>query len=247
MKRLVETRPLGGPEEERLTELIKSAPQVGLSATRKRQMLAAVLARRGHHGGWSTRLRPVLVLVALLLTGATAAATLSPKWILARVKTLIAGAPAATARLDPEWSRAHHRPTPEAPAAPLASSADEPTGAAPLAALAPPPPAPRLVGRASARENDRMRASPHDDPSRLVDAIRALRTDRDPTRAARLLAEYLRMYPHGALAEEALALSIEAAADRKDPGAAAFAEQYVRKYPSGRFRRAADQALAQGR
>jgi hypothetical protein len=240
VKRLLETRPLGGPEEERLAELIKAAPQVGLSATKKRQLFAAVLARRSHHPDWSTRLRPVLVLVALLLTGATAAATLSPKWILERVKTLIAPTRDSPTLPAPQPSRARHAPMPEPRAPSLAPAADDPTTALP-------PPAPRLVARSSVRETERMRASPHDDPSRLVEAIRALRTDRDPTRAAGLLAEYLKLYPHGALAEEALALSIEAAADRKDPSAAAFAEQYVRKYPSGRFRRAADQALAQGR
>jgi protein-tyrosine phosphatase len=77
----------------------------------------------------------------------------------------------------------------------------------------------------------------------VVEAIRALRTDRDPGRAATLLAAYLRTYPHGALSEEALALSIEASAAQHDPRAATFADQYLREYPHGRFRRAAGQAL----
>ena len=77
----------------------------------------------------------------------------------------------------------------------------------------------------------------------MFDAIQALRTDRDPARAGRLLAEYLARYPHGALAEEAVALSIEAAAARHSPSAAGFAERYLREYPHGRFRHTAEQAL----
>jgi hypothetical protein len=241
VKRLSETRPLEGPEEERLAELVKAAPEVGVSATKRRQILAAVLAARGRHRGWSTPLRPVFVMAALLLTGAAAAATLGPTWILEHVKTLTAAAPAATTRPSPQPSRVHHTAMLEVPSASSAPPADDP------AAGVPPAPVTRSVVRSSGRENDRMRASAHDDPTRLVDAIRALRTDHDPVRAAGLLAEYMKMYPHGALAEEALALSIEAAAVRNDPGAASFAEQYLKKYPRGRFRRAAEQALAQRR
>jgi outer membrane protein assembly factor BamD (BamD/ComL family) len=89
----------------------------------------------------------------------------------------------------------------------------------------------------------RPHAARSEDPSRIVAAIQALRTEHDPDRAATLVAEYLKVYPQGALAEEALALSIEAAAARHNPAAAsAFAEQYLKRYPNGRFRRAAEQA-----
>ena len=53
-----------------------------------------------------------------------------------------------------------------------------------------------------------------------------------------------RTYPHGALAEEALALQIEAAANMKSPRAAEFAQQYLRTYPNGRFRQSARQAIS---
>jgi hypothetical protein len=245
VKRLSETRPLEDPEEHRLAELVRAAPRVGVSATKKPQILAAVLAERSRHRGWSFGLRPVLVLGALLLTGAAAAATLGPTWILARVKTLTAPAPVTTTRPSPQPSRVHHAALLEAPPTASATPAEDP---APV--VAPTPVARAVVhpsGHPSGRENDRMPASAHDDPTRLVDAIRALRTDHDPARAAALLAEYIKMYPHGALAEEALALSIEAADARNDPSTASFAEQYSKKYPRGRFRRAAEQALAQKR
>ena len=77
-----------------------------------------------------------------------------------------------------------------------------------------------------------------------MSAIQALRQDRDPERAGRLLAAYLRTHPRGALAEEAVALSIEAADARHSPAAATFAERYLKEYPHGRFRSAAERVLA---
>jgi len=46
------------------------------------------------------------------------------------------------------------------------------------------------------------------------------------------------------LVEDALALSIEAAAARKDPRAAEYARRYLARYPSGRFRGMAERVLA---
>ena len=71
--------------------------------------------------------------------------------------------------------------------------------------------------------------------------MQMLRNHHDPVRAGQLLDEYLKVYPRGALAEEALALSIEAAAARHDAArAAAFADRYLKEYPNGRFQRAAE-------
>jgi outer membrane protein assembly factor BamD (BamD/ComL family) len=74
--------------------------------------------------------------------------------------------------------------------------------------------------------------------------MRALRQDGQPDRAARSLDEYLKRHPDGELAEEALALSIEAATMRGDPRAKDIASRYLAKYPSGRFRSAAERARA---
>src|SRR5664280_777220 len=78
----------------------------------------------------------------------------------------------------------------------------------------------------------------------VFDAMRALRREGHPERAASLLAQYLRRYPEGSLAEEALALSIEAATVLGDPRARGLADQYLARYPAGRFRSAAERARA---
>ncbi len=74
-------------------------------------------------------------------------------------------------------------------------------------------------------------------------AVEALRRDRDPQQASRLLEQYRKRNPDGALGEEALALAIEAALARKSPQAMSLARQYLAEYPNGRFRQVALQAL----
>ena len=76
----------------------------------------------------------------------------------------------------------------------------------------------------------------------VLAAVKALRRDRDPGRAQVLLEDYLRLHPGGALVEEALALSIEAAAARGDEAAATLAAEYLRRFPAGRFREVARRA-----
>jgi predicted Zn-dependent protease len=78
----------------------------------------------------------------------------------------------------------------------------------------------------------------------VFDAMRALRREGDPNRAAKLLDEYLRRYPEGSLSEEALALSIETSTARGDSRAKTFADRYLARYPAGRFRAAAEHARA---
>jgi hypothetical protein len=74
--------------------------------------------------------------------------------------------------------------------------------------------------------------------------VRALRKQGDPARAQALLDQYLKSNPRGALSEDALALSIEAAVARKDPRAAEYARRYLSRYPNGRFRAQAERALS---
>jgi hypothetical protein len=236
VERLVQKK-LEGPAEEQLADLIRAAAPLTVSPARKREGLASVLAQRDRRTRGSLILRPVIVVAALLITGATAAATLGHTWIAERVRALVVTDRVASAPPAHVRRRADAAPKAEVTAPPVI----EPV------AVTPPAPAPRVRPsarlNARARASDHLRASPHDDPSHLVQAIRALRTDHDPQRASRLLAEYLRIYPRGALAEEAIALSIEAAAARNSPSAVSFAQLYLSKYPSGRFRRAAEQAL----
>jgi hypothetical protein len=76
----------------------------------------------------------------------------------------------------------------------------------------------------------------------MVEAMKARRSG-DTARASRLLDEYQKKYPEGALKEEALALSMEAAAARGDASAAKLARQYLGRYPNGRFREQAQRVL----
>ena len=86
-----------------------------------------------------------------------------------------------------------------------------------------------------------------DETALLLEAMRALRRQGDPARARVLLTRYLQQHPTGALAEEALAMSIEAAVAAHDADAPALARRYLRSYPGGPFRAVATQALSQPR
>jgi hypothetical protein len=225
--------PVPGSPEAILIDAINASAPIEPTAFQQQRVLERVLDRqRARHGGGARFLRPVVALAILLVAGATAAATFGHGWLARGLRSL--GEQAPTAPTVPEAVPRRHLTAIAEPRAAIPSTA-------PVEAEPSPEPAPVAV------HAPRLAARPHairsEDPSLVVEAIRALRTDRDPRRAAGLLAAYLRTYPHGALSEEALALSIEASADQHDPRAATFAEQYLREYPHGRFRRAAGQAL----
>jgi hypothetical protein len=87
------------------------------------------------------------------------------------------------------------------------------------------------------------RAETSEDATKVVEAIQALRTERDPARARALLSDYLKARPRGALSGEALALSIEAASAQRDPRAAEYARRYLSSYPKGKYRELAKRAI----
>ncbi|HSS40416.1 MAG TPA: hypothetical protein VLT58_16735 [Polyangia bacterium] len=232
--RLSDSKPPSGTAEADLVEAIGTIEPVAASDARQQRILAAVLARtqtRQRRASGAIFLRPAIVGAILVIAGAaTAAATVGHGWV-ARGWQRLTGKPAALAPAVPRPRVAQARPAPP-PLAPRPAVAPAP----PMAAEAPShPPVLRISARVPPARGE--------DPSALVAAVRALRSEHDPQRAARLLEAYLRTYPHGALAEEALALQIEAAANMKSPRAAAFAEQYLLTYPDGRFRQSARQAL----
>jgi hypothetical protein len=113
-------------------------------------------------------------------------------------------------------------------------------------------PAPEIDTKAQPASKERVRATskPSENPedaAAVLDAIRALRKERDPARAERLLGEYMKSNPNGVLSEDALALSIEAAAAKRDPRAADYARRYLSRYPQGKYRAVAQRALEQAR
>jgi hypothetical protein len=224
VERLIDKKDVSSPEEARLVEMVAAHQRTTLSDTTKTDVLGKVLARREHHRARALpMLRPALAFGILLLAGVTTAATVGHRWIAQKLQLAAPTAPA---------------PLPQQPVARPRQNL----------VASPPPAVPVVVDEQTLPEPAPARRSrPHpgksEDPSRIVAAIQALRNDHDPDRAAKLLAEYLKVYPHGALAEEGLALSIEAAAARHNSTtAAAFAEQYLKEYPNGRFRRSAEQA-----
>jgi len=67
-------------------------------------------------------------------------------------------------------------------------------------------------------------------------ALCALHRDHDVQAAIRQLEAYHLRFPSGDLAEEALALTIEALSAFDDRAAQTFADEYRRRFPRGRFR-----------
>ncbi|MES1208160.1 MAG: hypothetical protein ABUS79_19670 [Pseudomonadota bacterium] len=212
-----------------LAALVSASEPLVASPERQARVLARVLERpRWRRSLVSFLLRPAFAVAVLLLVGiTTAAATVAP-YLQSR-----------------SWGWLKRGTVPPAAVAPVAAPALAVSRrpVATRAEVAPVPAAPVEVH--AARPHPHAAAS--EDPSRIVGAVRALRSEGDPARAERLALDYLRVYPRGALTEEALAVAIEAGARRQDPRTAGLADRYVRTYPNGRFRRVADQALARTR
>jgi type IV secretory pathway VirB10-like protein len=219
MKRLLEE---AEPTLGALTTLVASAERHQSSPFAKRHVqsrLARALAG-GSIVGRRRHWRPALLAVGGLLVAATAAA--AGYTLLASSKPAEPAAPVVAVAPPREVQNKVAHPAPLPP-----PSSVEPTPE---------------VESPSAKRADKPRAG--EDPSQVAEAVRALRKQGDAARAQQLLDQYLRANPRGALAEDALALSIEAAAARKDPRAADYARRYLARYPNGRFRSVAERALA---
>ena len=234
IQRLRELRaPKGSPEAE-LAAAVAAMDPIAATAARQQRVLQAVAQRtRWRRSRFPALLRPALAGGILLGAGVgAAAATLGHDWVARQWRELTGPSHAVVAEpvATPHRTKPVARPVEVALAAPVEA--------------APAPEAPAPVRPPVARAAVHARAARGEDPTALVEAVRALRGDHDPRRAARLLDAYRRTYPRGALAEEALALEIEAAAALQSPRAVAFAQQYLHAYPGGRFCETARQALS---
>lgn len=232
MKRLRDSG--GEPLLERARELLRAVEPPPEPPARMQRIRAAIEARAREP---TNRVRgPVAwgVAACLLASGAAAAGGIAWQRTLAAPPADGAAPPAAAPPSSPPRAAVGGaaRPAVELPPAASASAA-----LAPLVAPARGAP----VARAPAPET-----SAHGTDAALVHAaVKALRRDGDPEQAARLLERYAARDPDGPLAEEALALRIEAAVARREARARALAQEYLGRYPAGRYREAAERALAE--
>ena len=221
MKRLLEE---AEPTLGALTALVASAERHQPSPFAKRHVQSRLT--RALESGASTKrwlVRPALLACAALFVAASAAAA---GYTLLSAKKSEPIAPVASVSPPVDTQRDAKRKIAHVAAAP-AQLPSEPTP---------------VVEAPSAKRVDKPRAG--EDPSQVAEAVRALRKQGDAARAQALLDQYLKANPRGALAEDALALSIEAAAARKDPRAADYARRYLAKYPNGRFKTVAERVLS---
>jgi hypothetical protein len=157
---------------------------------------------------------------------------------------VLCGATAASATMSRIWTQWQHS-SEVVPASPVVQSPPRPA----VRALAPPvapqvesPPIAPKPAVPRARANDPVELS----AALMVEAMRARRSG-NFARVRELSAEYRLKYPSGGLSEEALALSIEAAAALGEADAPRLAALYLQRYPSGRFRVQAQRALGSTR
>jgi hypothetical protein len=200
--------------------LLAKVPPLEPSAWRKRRVWLALQERpeRRPAGRASGA-----VIAGLVLCGATAASgAMSHFWTSwQRGPEVVAVAPPAVPKREPA------APPPQVK--PVAPQVEAPA-VAPKAATSKP------------RAMDPVEAS----AALMVEAMRARRAG-NLARVRELSSEYRVKYPNGGLHEEALALSIEAAAALGDADATRLAALYLQRYPQGRFRGQAQRALGSSR
>jgi hypothetical protein len=244
----------GGPAtrgRERAFELLRAASPYVETQDDKERVGVALSATRAR--GVPRLLGPVTLAGVLLGFGAVASATIWhwPDWIVQTVQLLAAAPAPAPSPSSPSPVRRDHR----------LSRTQRSLGAPDLSAVAEPDVTWRPEERDLSRDSSLggvsrgenlgrvriRRVSPvtaGEDTGPVLAAMRALRRDHDPVRARILLTDYLQQHPGGTLAEEALAMSIEAAVAHQDADIVSLAKNYLRLYPSGPFRGFASRTLA---
>jgi hypothetical protein len=244
LQRLIDGAADAGSLEAEGVALLRERARHQPSPLQKARVRAALEADSRVGATWRGRPATLAVVFAaiLLVGGAISSTSFARQWVGAQVRRLVAWvAPQAAPSTAPQAASVR------APATPVI--VEEVPAEAPLA------PAPPHHERAVAPHvHVDVRALKHaampvidDEPTLVATAMRALRRDHDPVGAGRLLDDYLRRWPNGALIEEALALALEAANARGDARARAFATTYLQRFPSGRFGEAARRTLTSAR
>ena len=245
LKRLAAQESLDS-DDRRLSELLSSAAPFEDDPFRKRRIWVR-LERGLQLPARAARfwVRPI-VIGALLISG-TAMAELGHRYVLHGSGFLgLVRTPSVTSGSVVVAPRSVNAPRP-AVRAPLTDELAPVTsgtaGAAVESGPAQPTPPEPAANTRSTPKNSRSRPEAGEDATRVVEAIQALRTERNPARAQALLNDYLKESPRGTLSGDALALSIEAASAQHDPRAAEYARRYLASYPKGKYRELAKRAL----
>jgi len=221
VRRLVEESFHPGSPEQWLADLVRATPPLNAAGARLQSPRVLTGAATASRTGLPTFAQALTVLVLLGVTAAALAAG-RPLWRTHRSSTPAA---ARAALLQPAGVLPATAPLPtvDAPTEPPVSASLEREQGAAI----------KSRGRAHAPKSPES----GEDPGLVLAAIHALRDSGDPAGASALLSRYLKLHPHGVLAEDALALSIESAASRHDGRAAAeWGRVYLAEFPNGRFR-----------
>ncbi len=236
MKRIIDEEYVRDSPEYLLAQLVRTTPRLSPAPFRRERIFAEVVSaaspsRANRRGPW-----PAIAAVVSILAGATIAAAAVGHFRFANPShpapvaaatalplVPVVASPAAAARADLAPAADETSP-PDVPPAPTASSTS--------------------IERPSARLRSNVPPKDGEDPTLVLEAIRALRYDGDPSRAGTLLAQYLKAHPHGVLSEDAAALSIEAAIARHDSRSSAeLGARYLAQFPRGRYRAFAVQTV----
>lgn len=238
MERLRERNFAPGSLEAEASELLRATEPYAIPAGLKRRVRERLL--EGRPKRWRlVLLRPALVAVcSLLAVGALAAVGRSVLAPSARPTPVVRvhaapAMPVLTAQQE----------APPATPALAPPTANDPLSSERAAPLAPAAPAETRRGAAERSEHAAEPEAPSE-AALVYGAAKALRNNGDAALAAKLLDDHARRYGHGALAEEALALSIDVSVARGDGRAKELATRYLARYPSGHFRAKAERVLA---
>jgi hypothetical protein len=244
MKRLRDDLKATDPTARAAAHLLQRLPPLAPDAQRQRRVRLKMGAPRRRPPFGLQRLAIALFILLISVAGARAMAGGGWAYALRHISWLALPArevSSPTSRATPT----HNHPAAPKPAIEAATEATTAPAVEPTAPSLRHHPGPtRRVARSDQPTAARLAPElPRGPGATLMIEAMAARRAGDLGRAERLLTAYRRQYPDGALQEEALVLSLEAAQLRGDPAAAELARTYLTRFPQGRFKARVEQVL----